>query len=334
MKAIAYTKLDAPNALKVMEVPMPALKSGKILIRAKASAITNVDYIRFTERIKSGKTPFSIRVIDTLLLPSKPKILGAEISGVVEAVGKNVKGLKVGDEVFGITPMFSRGWAEYVVVDEKAVFQKPVNLSFEQAAALPIAGITAFSAICKARVSKGQRVLVYGASGGVGHMTLLLAKALGANVTAVCSTRNMDMCRGLGADYCIDYKKEDVFKAGQLFDVIIACNGSNPLEKYEKLLNKGGIFVVLGGSMRQLMGAVLGPLLSIRSGKKLTVATQATVNKKEALTYLKETFETSDIVPYLDKIYRPQEIAEALQYIVELHPQGKVGVSLDFSGTN
>lgn len=204
--------------------------------------------------------------------PATGKPLGIEFSGIVEDVGSNVKTFKKGDEVFGLAKGYTGSWAEYVVAKDEELFLKPSSLSFEEASALVIGGITTLGAMNKAKIQKGQRVLVQGASGSVGHIAVQLAKAFGGNVTGVCSTRNIELVKKFGADHVVDYKKENIATLGKTYDVIIAVNGYQPLSIYKKLLNSNGRFVFVGGSGKAIKNSIAIPFYGIGSGKKFKLA--------------------------------------------------------------
>ena len=252
MKAIVCPKYGAPDVLQIQEVTKPAPNDDEVLIRIHAASINSRDW-RFMRA-----NPFFIRLVPGGFLAPKNKILGADLAGRVEAIGSNVKQFMPGDEVFGYLPSATgRGtFAEYVCANEKAITLKPANLTFEQAAAVPEAAMTALQGLRnKGNLQPGQKVLINGASGGVGTFAVQIAKALGAEVTAVCSTRNLEMVRSLGADHVIDNKKEDFTQNGQQYDLILAVNGYHPISEYLHALKPEGIYVVAGGSMFQLFQA-------------------------------------------------------------------------------
>jgi NADPH:quinone reductase-like Zn-dependent oxidoreductase len=257
----------------------------------------------------------------------KPKNtrLGADIAGRIEAVGKTVKQFKPGDEVFG---MVRGGFAEYTCSPEDALVLKPVNLSFEEAAAVPMAGVTALQGLRdEGKIQLGQKVLVNGASGGVGTYAVQIAKMYGAEVTAVCSTRNLDQARSIGADHVIDYTKEDFTKSGKHYDLIFAANGYHSLSDYKRALTPKGIYVMAGGSKAQIFQAMLmGSLMSEKGGRKMG-GVGAKRSQKD-LAILKELLEAGRIVPVIDKRYPLSEAAEALRYLGEGHARGKVVITM------
>jgi NADPH:quinone reductase-like Zn-dependent oxidoreductase len=260
------------------------------------------------------------------LLKPKRKILGTDIAGRVEAVGRNVKQFQSGDEVFGVG---RGGFAEYVCAHEDALVLKPTNVTFEEAAAVPVAGITALQGLRKGHVQPGQKVLINGASGGVGTFAVQIAKSFGAEVTAVCSTGKLDMVRSIGADHVIDYTQEDFTKSGQRYDLVIAANGYNSILGYRRALSPKGICVTTGGSMAQIFQAILlGPLISLIGGKKMGSMGIARLNQKD-LVFLKELLEAGKLVPVIDRCYPLSEVAEAFRYFEEGHVKGKVIITLE-----
>ncbi len=242
MKAIVYTKYGSPDVLQLKEVEKPTPKEDEVLIRIYAAAVTAGDVI-----VVKGE-PFLVRLSSGLLEP-KHKIPGKEMAGRVEAVGGNVKQFQPGDEVFGDLSVCGWGaFSEYVSVPENAIALKPANLTFEEAAAVPESAVVALQGLRdKGKIQPGQKVLINGASGGVGSFAVQIAKSFGAEVTAVCSTRNLDMARSIGADHVIDYTQEDFTQNGQRYDLILAANGYHPLSDYKGALSPKGIYVMTGG---------------------------------------------------------------------------------------
>ena len=249
MKAVVYTKYGSPDVLQIKDVEKPAPKDNEVLIKIHAASVNAYDWHFLTADI------FLIRLMGGGLLKPKYTRLGADIAGRVEAVGKNVKQFQPGDEVYG---MVKGGFAEYACALEDALALKPSNLSFEEAAAVPMAAVTALQGLRdEGQIQAGQKVLINGASGGVGTFAVQIAKSFGAEVTAVCSTRNVDQARSLGADHVIDYTKEDFTKSGQQYDLILAANGYHPLSAYKRALTPKGIYVMAGGSKAQIFQAML-----------------------------------------------------------------------------
>jgi NADPH:quinone reductase-like Zn-dependent oxidoreductase len=326
MKAVVYTEYGPPEVLQLKEVEKPTLKDDEVLIKIYAAAITAGDVI-----VLKGE-PFVTRLMTGLLKP-KNTIPGKEMAGRVEAVGENVTQFEPGDEVFG--DLSVAGWgafAEYVSVPENAIALKPANLTFEQAAAVPESALVALQALRdKGKIQPGQKVLINGASGGVGAYAVQIAKSFGAEVTAVCSTRNMDMVRSIGADYVIDYTVEDFTQNGQQYDLILAANGYHPISDYRRALSPDGIYVATGGSMTQsLQATMIGPFIS-RTGSKTMGGMMVKPNQND-LVFMKELLEAGKIVPVIDRRYPLSEVAEAFRYIGEGHAKGKVVVTVEQNG--
>ena len=276
MKAIVVHKYGSPDVLQLKEVAKPTPKDDEVLVKVHAASVNAAD-LHFLR----GK-PFLMRLMGYGLLKPKNTILGADIAGRVEAVGSNVKQFQPGDEVFG--DLSGSGWggfAEYVCASEDALVLKPANMTFEQAAAVPIAAVTALQGLRdKGHIQPGQKVLINGASGGVGTFAVQIAKSFGAEVTAVCSTRNVDMVRSIGADHVIDYTQEDFTKNGQRYDLIIAANGYHSISDYKRALSPKGTYVMTGGSATQMFQAMLlGPWISRTGSKKMGNLTGETKHK-------------------------------------------------------
>ncbi len=324
MKAIICTKYGSPDVLQLQEVAKPAPREDEVLIRIHAASINARDW-----RFMRAK-PFFIRLMPGGLLQPKNRILGADLAGQVEAVGCNVKQFTPGDEVFGFMPSAtSRGtFAEYVCANENLITLKPSNLTFEQAAAVPLAAMTALQGLRDAgNIQPGQKVLINGASGGVGAFAVQIAKAFGAEVTAVCSTRNLEMVRLLGADHVINYTKEDFTQSGQQYDLILAVNGYHPLSDYLRVLKPDGTHVVAGGSMLQLIQAAGNKKRnSNRRGQKTAIVELAQSQKD--LDFIKELLETGKIYPIIDVGYPLWQTADALWYFEKVHPRGKVVITI------
>jgi len=324
MKAIICPKYGSPDVLQLQEVAKPSPQDDEVLIRIYAASINSRDW-RFMRA-----NPFFIRLVPGGFLRPKNKILGADVAGRVEAIGGNVRQFKPGDEVFGYLPSATgRGtFAEYVCSNEITITLKPANLTFEQAAAVPEAAMTALQGLRdKGNIQPGQKVLIQGASGGVGTFAVQIAKAFGAEVTAVCSTRNLEMVRSLGADHVIDYKKEDFTQNGQRFDLILAVNGYHPISDYLRTLTPEGTYVVAGGSMAQLFQAASnGKKNSRTEGQKIVVLSLEHNNKD--LIFIKELIESGKITPVIDECYPLSKTADAFRYYEKVHPKGKVVISV------
>ena len=325
MRSVVYTKVSTLDALQVEEREMPSIREDEVLVEVRASALNNSDTMKFLEDSK-GKIPTKTHIM-MAVTGAVGKAAGAEVSGIVEKVGKSVTHFKAGDEVYASLGT-TGAWSEYVAVKESVLCLKPKNLSFEEAAAIPVSGITALGAVRKANIEPGQQVLVYGASGGVGHYAVQLAKAQGAIVTAVCSTRNIEMAHTIGADFVIDYTTQNFANQGKTYDAIIAVNGYNPLGVYTKALNDGGTYVVLGG-MKQAMSGILGPIRSIGSSKKLTFFIYASSDGQESLIYLKKLAEAGELKPYIDKSFSVWEAGDAIKYAIDNHAHGKISLTFD-----
>jgi NADPH:quinone reductase-like Zn-dependent oxidoreductase len=253
--------------------------------------------------------------------------LGADVAGTVEAVGSQVTEFRPGDEVFGVAP---GAFAEYACSGVSKFALKPANVSFEAAAAAPVAGFTALQGLRdKGQIQPGQKVLIDGASGGVGTFAVQIAKAYGAEVTAVSSRRNLDMLRSIGADHVIDYSRQNFTQSGARYDLILAVNGYHPVLDYRRALTPRGICVVAGGALAQVFQAMLlGPLVSRVGSRKVGFMGMATSAKKDLLA-LKDLLEAGKVVPVIDKSYPLSETADAIRYLVEVHARGKVIITLN-----
>ncbi|KAA8821616.1 NAD(P)-dependent alcohol dehydrogenase [Bifidobacterium vespertilionis] len=325
MKALIYTKTGDLDVLQIKEIDKPTPKDNQVLISVKACALSITDYERF--KTLSSKVSFSTQIISALMgFAGSP--IGAEIAGVVVEVGENITHVKVGDSVYGKTAgAFPKGgFAEYALMDKDHVCVKPQNMTFEQASAISISFETALGALRKGNVRAGQQVMIYGSSGGVGLYAVQLAKSMGANVTGVCSTRNLELAKQMGCDYVIDYKKEDFTKVQTKFDAIIGVNGCNSMKDYKRLLKPNGIFVGVGGNVKQVSKAFLLSFIS----RNFSYFAGPIMPQKDYLSYAKELAETGKLLPYIDKIYSVKDTKEAIRYIVSSHAQGKVVVSMDF----
>ncbi|MBI3167864.1 MAG: NAD(P)-dependent alcohol dehydrogenase [Chloroflexi bacterium] len=318
MKAIVAERYGTPDVLQFKDVEKPAPKDNEVLVKVAAASLNMYDWHLLTADI------FLVRLNRGLFKP-KNKILGADVAGWVEAVGKNVTQFRVGDEVFGdLAASGDSSFAEYVAVPEKALAHKPINLTFEEAAALPMAAVTALQGLRDyGKIQAGQKVLVQGASGGVGSFAVQIARAFGTEVTAVCSTRNVEQSRSLGADHVIDYTKENFTKNGKRYDLIFAANGYRPLEDYKHALTSRGVYVMAGGSGKQMFEALLrGSFASEKDGRKVRVCTAQP--KQEDLVFMKGLVESGKVKPVIDKCYPLNETAHALRYLGEGHARGKV----------
>ena len=323
MKAIVCPQYGSPDVLRYEQVQKPVPADGEVRVKIHAASLNAGDWHLMRA------DPCLVRLAYGLFRPWY-KIPGTDIAGRVEAVGENVTGLKVGDEVYGDLSECGFGaFAEYTAVPESALALKPEGMRFEQAAAIPSAAVTALQGLRdKGRVQAGQKVLINGASGGVGTYAVQLAKAFGAEVTAVCSTTKVEMVRELGADYVIDYTKKDFTQNGKRYDLIFAVNGYRSLSDYEQALTPRGIYITSGGTMAQLFEAMLlGPWKSRKKGK--TFANFLVKPNKQDLLFLKGLVEDGRLQPVIDRQYTLQEVPEALTYLEAGHARGKVVITLD-----
>ncbi|MCB0114009.1 MAG: NAD(P)-dependent alcohol dehydrogenase [Caldilineaceae bacterium] len=321
MKAIYYTEYGSPDVLQLRDVPTPTPKDDEVLIRVHAAALNAYDW-----HIMRAD-PFLARLARGLFRP-KNNIPGADVAGVVEAVGKNVTGFQPGDAVYADMAGAADGaFAEYVCAPLRLVAPKPTNLSFEEAAGVPMAAVTALQALRDTcQVKPGQQVLINGASGGVGTFAVQIAKLLGVEVTAVCSTNKVTLTRKLGADHVIDYKHEDFTKLDKRYDVILGIGGYVPLKQYVNTLKPGGIYAMVGGTNRQIFEALLLGAFMARDGKKIA---QTTAKPNAAdLVYLNEHIEAGKIKPVIDRCYPLAETADAMRYLEEGHAKGKIVIKV------
>ena len=321
MKAIVHTQYGPPDVLQFKEMEKPAPRDGEIIVKIHAASANPLDW-----HLMRG-APFPARLGGGLRKPKDPR-LGVDLAGRVEAIGNNVTQFQPGDEVFGTA---TGAFAEYVCAAENELALKPANLSFEEAAAVPVAAITALQGLRDTgQIQSGQKVLVNGASGGVGTFAVQIARSFGAEVTGVCSTRNLEMVRSIGADHVIDYTKEDFTRNGQRYDLIYDAVGNRSISDYKRALNPNGTCVIAGfqNLLRLFEHMVLGPLSSKIGHKKAGLMGMAKVNQKD-LVYLKELLEAGKVVPVIDRRYPLRETAEAIQYLEEGHAQGKVVITVD-----
>jgi NADPH:quinone reductase-like Zn-dependent oxidoreductase len=328
MRAIVYTEYGSPDVLQFREAAKPAPKHDEVLIKIHAASLNAADW----HLLRAD--PFLARMYSGLLRP-KFKILGADIAGRVEAVGGDVRQFKPGDDVFG--DISETGWgafAEYVCTRENALALKPACLTFEEAAAVPLAAITALQGLRdKGHIQPGQKVLINGASGGVGTFAVQIAKSFGAEVTGVCSTRNLDMVRSIGADHVIDYTKEDFTKSGRRYDLILSTSGYHSISDYKRALLPKGAYVMVGGSGVQMFQAMLlGPWMSMIGSNKMG-SMMAKPNQKD-MEFIKGLLEAGTIKPVIDKRYPLNEVPEALSYLEDGHAKGKVVITVEHSNEN
>lgn len=321
MKAIVYNRYGPAEVLRYEEVEKPEPKDDEVRIRVLAASVNPLDW-----RIRSG-TPFFVRLMMGLS-ESKLKRPGVDVAGRVEAVGPNVTRLLVGDAVFGSC----RGaFADYVCTPESSVVTKPANVTFEEAAAAPVAGYTALQALRnKAHVRAGQTVLINGASGGVGTFAVQIAKSFGAGVTGVCSTRNVEMVRSIGADRVVDYTREDFTKSGERYDVIVDNAGNHSVSEIRRAMNPGGICVAVGGKwlgyvplLTEMIKAAVSSRFSDRKMRTLLAK-----RNPEDLATLGDLMESGKVKPVIDRRYRLSEVPDAMRYLEEGHARGKVVITV------
>ena len=322
MKAMVYTHYGSPDVLRLKDVAKPTPRANEVLINVHAASLNAADghYLRGAPllfRLECG--------------PLKPKniLLGADVAGRIEAVGSSVTLFQPGDAVFGDLSTSGRGtFAEYVCAREDALALKPANTTWEAAAAVPLAAVTALRGLrTKGQIQPGQKVLINGASGGVGTFAVQIAKSFGADVTGVCSTRNVDMVRSIGADHVIDYTQEDFTTNGQQYDLILAANGYHPIWAYRRALTPTGRYVMTGGSTAQMVQAMLlGPWISLTGRQKM--GNMMAKPNTEDLAFMRELLEAGNVTPVIDRRYPLSEVAEAFRYFEAGHALGKVVITV------
>jgi NADPH:quinone reductase-like Zn-dependent oxidoreductase len=324
MKAAVYTRYGPPDVLQIRDVEKPVPRDTEVLIRVRAASVNPLDW-----HFMRG-TPYFLRIMAGLSKP-KDKRLGVDVAGEVEAVGRNVTQFKPGDEVFGAC----RGaFAEYACTSESALVMKPGNVTFEQAASVPVAAFTALQGLRdKGQIQPGQKVLINGAAGGVGTFAVQIAKSFGAEVTGVCSTRNVGMVRSIGADQVIDYTQEDFTKSGQRYDLLFDCVGNHSLSACRRVLNPKGIYIAVGGPVGRWMIGVLARMIKALVLSWFVSQTLAMVLAKpsqEDLTLMRGLMEAGKVTPVIDRRYRLSEVPEAIRYLEEGHARGKVVITLEY----
>src|SRR6266513_1136521 len=327
MKAVVYTNYGSPDVREIRDVKKPVPNDDQVLVKVRAASLNPLDW-----HYMEG-TPYIMRAMGTGLRKPKSPRLGVDLAGQVEAVGKNVPEFKPGDEVFGTGG--GAAFAEYVCARKTKLVLKPANITFEQAAAVPIAALTALQGLRdKGHVQPGQKVLINGASGGVGTFAVQIAKSFGADVTGVCSTRNLDMVRSLGADHVIDYTKEDFMKSNERYDVILDNVGTQPLSGFRRVLKPNGILVMVGGGgpndgkwigpmARPIKAMLVSPFTSQKMGMML-----AEPNQKD-LNLVAEMMESGKVKPVIDRTYPLSQIREAMAYLEQGHARGKVIITVE-----
>ena len=326
MKAVVYCDYGVAN-LKFQDVEKPTPADDQLLVRVRAASVNPLDW-HFVEG-----TPFVMRALAGGLRKPKDTQLGVDFAGTVEAVGKNVTKFKPGDEVFGGR---TGAFADYVCVREsRAVALKPASIRFEQAASVPIAAITALQALRdKGQIKAGQRVLINGASGGVGTFAVQIAKSMGAEVTGVCSTRNLDLVRSLGADHVIDYTKEDFTKTDQPYDVVIDNVGNRSLSECRRALKPKGILVLVGGGGANEQG-IIGPMAKPIKAMLLSPFVSQKVGmilaelNHDDLAFLADLMQSGKLKAVIDRTYKLSDVPEAIKYVEQGHARGKVVITAD-----
>ncbi len=311
MKAIVYNKKNKSNKLSLAELDKPLPADNEVLVKVVSASLNAADY----RSIKMGMIP-------------KRKIYGSAISGRVEAVGKNIRSFKVGDAVFGdLSDSGFGGLAEFVSCPEDALVTKPESISFDEAATLGVASTTALCALRdEGAIQQGQDVLIVGSAGGVGIFAVQLAHYYGAKITAVCSSRNVEQTKALGAQKVIDYTKDDFTKTNQSFDLILAINGNYPLMTYHKLLKAGGVYVMVGGALSQILKSlIMGKILSLGSKK---MKTQSGKTNPKDLAFLVQLMEEGKLKGLIEKQYSLEDAPKAMEYLSQGHAQSKVVINI------
>ena len=322
MQAITYRHYGAPDVLRLEAIAEPVPGPGDVMVRVHAASINAADAY-----LLRGEPPL-LRLSAGLRRPKHP-ILGSDIAGQVVAVGNRVTQFQPGDEVYGdLSGCGLGGFAEYVCAPEGLLARKPARLTFEQAAATPMAAVTALQGLrAGGQIAPGRQILIHGASGGVGLFALQLAGSSGATVTAVCSTRNIERVRALGAHHVIDYTNEDFTRHGRRYDQILAANGDRLPWEYRRVLRPGGCCIVSGGTMRQIMSTILlGPLLSLASD--VTVRNLLAQPDQRDLATVAGLLDMGEITPIIDRCYPLADLPEAMRYFAAGHAQGKVVITI------
>jgi NADPH:quinone reductase-like Zn-dependent oxidoreductase len=321
MKAIVHERYGRPDVLELRDVDMPEIEDDQVLVRVRAASVNPVEWY--------GVTGLFLARIGSGIRQPKDQSVGGDVAGVVEAVGKGVDDLEPGDEVFGTA---AGSWAEYAAAREIRLARKPANISFEEAAAVPVAALTALQGLRdNGKVQPGQKVLINGASGGVGTFAVQLAKWLGAEVTAVCSTRNVEQAASLGADHVVDYTQEDFTRRGERYDVMLDIAGSRSFLACRRVLTPEATFVLIGGRMTyRRMGPLphIGGTILKAKGRSQTVKFFTAKIEKEDLGLLAELLEAGTVRSVIDRRYELSRAAEALAYLGEGHARGKVVIAV------
>jgi NADPH:quinone reductase-like Zn-dependent oxidoreductase len=323
MKAIVQTEYGSPDVLSLQEVDKPVVPNNGVLVRVRAASVNAGDW-----HLIRG-TPFLTRLMFGGIFKPKIKIPGMDMAGQIEAVGKDVTQFQAGDEVFGDLSECGFGaFAEYVCVTESALVPKPTNLSFEQAATIPVAALTALQGLRDCgQIKSGQKVLINGASGGVGSFAVQIAKVFGAEVTAVCSMHKMEMMKSIGADYIIDYTKTDVTKNGQQYDLILDVAAYRSVFDYAPILKTDGTYILVGGSISRLFQVLLfGSVISRIMHRKVKCLTSKP--NRSDLMILKDPIEAGKITPFIDRIYSLSEVPTAIRQLERRQVRGKIAIGI------
>jgi len=322
MKAAVYARYGPPDVVQITHVEKPIPKDNEVLIKVRAASVNPYDW-----HFMRGE-PYPVRIAARGLRKPKDTRLGADVAGEVEAVGRNVTQFKPGDAVFGLC---KGAFAEYACASEANLFAKPNNVTFEQAASVPIAAFTALQGLRdKGHIQPGHKVLINGAAGGVGTFAVQIAKSFGADVTGVCSTRNVDLLRSIGADQVIDYTQQDFTKGGQLYDVILDCVGNHSLSACRRILNPKAIYIQVGGPTGRWMIGLLARLIKARVLSRFVSQKLVMVGAKsnrEDLTILHDLMKAGKVTPVIDKRYCLSELPEAIRYLEAGHARGKVVIT-------
>jgi len=326
MKAIVYHRYGSPDVLKCEEIEKPTAEGNEVLIKVRAASVNPADW-----HLMEGKPSFARLLFGFGLLKPKDTRLGHDVAGEVEAVSKDVSQFKPGDEVFGVC----RGaFAEFACASESKLAMKPDNVTFEQAASVAIAAVTALQGLRdKGQIQPGQKVLINGAAGGVGTFAVQIAKSFGADVTGVCSTRNVDMVRSLGADRVIDYSQEDFTESGQRYDLIFDLVANHSLSAFRRVLNPKGIYVGAGigpgGSVIGFLAraALIAPVLSRFVSQNFVIFIAKIA--KEDLTVMRDLMKSRRVTPVVERIYKLSEVTEAVRYLATGHARAKLVVTLE-----
>jgi NADPH:quinone reductase-like Zn-dependent oxidoreductase len=319
MKAIVYTKYGGPEVLQIKEVEKPLPNDDEVLVKVHAVSLNDWDF-----GLLQGD--FINRMLSGLFKPKK-QILGSDMAGNIEAVGKNVKQFQPGDEVYGDLSGKWGGLAEYVCANEKALALKPASMSFVEAAAIPQAAMLAVQGLYdKGKIQTGQKLLINGAGGGVGTFGIQIAKLHGVEVTGVDSTAKLDMLRSMGFDHVIDYTKEDFTKNGERYDLILDVKTNRPMSNYVRALSRNGVYVTVGGSIPRLIQALfLAPWFSLVSKKHLRIVA---LKPNKDLALMNQLFEAGKVKPVIHGPYRFEEFAEAFSLFAKADHKGKVVITI------